>query len=200
MIGVVNYEAGNLRSVLNALTLAGIDYKIGNRPDELATCLGIILPGVGAAPGAMKSLRDHGLTEFLPALQVPFLGICLGMQILFEHSEEGNTKCLGIIPGTVDHFPPGKVKIPHMGWNEVERVVQSPLWDGIGQKAFFYFAHSFVVGVNGYTVAETSSGVAFSAAVRLQNFYGVQFHPEKSSHAGIQLLKNFDMICRSYRQ
>ena len=200
MIGVVDYEAGNLRSVTNALSAINVPYVLSADRGELSACSGIILPGVGAAPGAMNTLRARRLADFLPQLKMPVLGICLGMQILFDRSEEGNTPCLGVIRGSVQQLPSGKIKIPHMGWNDVSCVQQSLLWEGLNGKTFFYFAHSYIVPVCTNTIAGTDCGIPFSAAVREKNFYGVQFHPEKSAEAGLRLLKNFDALCRSSRQ
>ena len=198
MIGIIDYEAGNLRSVTNALSTIGIEFIVTAERERLASCSGIILPGVGAAPGAMNSLQKCGMTEFLPTLQIPLLGICLGMQVLFDRSEEGTTNCLGIIPGTIKQLRSHNVKIPHMGWNEVTCQHRTSLWEGIGHKSYFYFAHSFIAEVGECTIADTDCGIPFSAAVRSGNFYGVQFHPEKSGAPGLRILKNFAHLCRSH--
>ncbi len=199
MIGIVDYDAGNLRSVTNALSSAGIDHTVTAEREALASCDGIILPGVGAAPGAMRSLRDRMLDLFLRETRLPLLGICLGMQVLFERSSEGDTPGLGIIGGTVTGLPAGKVTIPHMGWNNVRRTASHLLWDGIPDRSFYYFAHSYAAPIGPSTTAETDCGIRFASAVHWNNAYGVQFHPEKSGPYGIQLLKNFDRICRSFR-
>ncbi len=196
MIGVVDYEAGNIRSVANALSAIQVPYVISAEQKLLACCRGIILPGVGAAPGALKSLVEGNIDSFLCKTTRPVLGICLGMQILYERSEEGDTSCLGIIPGKVMRLSSESVKIPHMGWNEVRFRGNSPLWTGISEGSFFYFAHSYVVSVGEQTIAETDCGMTFSAAIRYKNYYGVQFHPEKSGSDGLRILKNFEALCR----
>jgi glutamine amidotransferase len=200
MIGVVDYEAGNIASVSNAMKNIEIDFIVTSDARMLASCDGVILPGVGAAPGAVDSLRRRGLFDFLKNLRSPVLGICLGMQLLFESSEEGDTPCLGIVPETIrtlnGHIP----KVPHMGWNQVEFTVDTPLNQGVGRREFFYFAHSFSAPVVPSTVAVTDCGLMISAAIAVDNYVGVQFHPEKSGDAGLRILKNFESICRSYRQ
>jgi glutamine amidotransferase len=196
MIGIVDYEAGNIRSVTNALTTIETEFIVSGKPEILCGCSGIILPGVGAAPGAMRSLQRGGLAQFLTTVTVPFLGICLGMQILFDHSDEGDTDCLGVIPGNISALPEEKVKIPHIGWNEVIRLLPSPLWDEIPDNSYFYFANSYVASPGDGAIAVTDCGVTFTAAVQSGNFFGVQFHPEKSGSAGLTLLKNFVRLCR----
>ncbi len=200
MIGVVDYDAGNIASVKNALASLSIDFCVSSNVNELSRCGGLLLPGVGAAPGAMRSLREKGLVDFLQALRVPLLGICLGMQVLFEHSEEGDTDCLGILPGTIARLDGRSEKIPHMGWNDVAFTPNYPLAEGIGESTFFYFAHSYYVPVNGITTGTSDCGLTFAAAIGKSNFYGVQFHPEKSGAAGFRILKNFEALCRSYPQ
>ncbi len=200
MIGIVDYEAGNLRSVTNALESAGIGYTVADDIETLSSCDGIILPGVGAAPGAMRSLTACRLDVFLRETPLPLLGICLGMQVLFERSSEGDTPCLGILAGSVEGLPQGKVTIPHMGWNTVQYTLADPLWEGIPDGSFYYFAHSYVAPGGPTTVAETDCGIRFASAVHRNNIYGVQFHPEKSGEHGLRLLKNFDAICKSSRR
>jgi len=200
MIGIVDYEAGNIRSVANALASIGVQYRISSDRDELAACDGIILPGVGAAPKAMESLDANGLPDFLRSFAKPFLGICLGMELLYERSEEGDTPCLGVIPGRVLRFNSTAVKIPHMGWNKVDTINPTPLLNKTGDAGYFYFAHSFYSAVDEYTTGITESGHPFSSSVNRRNYFGVQFHPEKSGDAGLALLKNFDALCRSSRQ
>src|SRR5258706_4457302 len=155
MIGVVDYEAGNIASVCNALDAIHAKYSVSSDAAELAQCEGIILPGVGAAPGAMQSLRRRGLLTFLQSVEKPLLGICLGMQILFDSSEEGNTPCLGVLPGSIKKLSKSAEKIPHMGWNTVKFAVRHPLIEGIDPDAYFYFAHSFVVGLHDATIGTT---------------------------------------------
>ena len=200
MIGVVDYEAGNIASVSNALSALGAEFIVSGRSDDLSRCAGIILPGVGAATGAMQSLQQRDLVDFLRSVSVPFMGICLGMQVLYEHSAEGDTPCLGILPGTIKKLNVSAEKIPHMGWNRVEIIATHPLMNGIQSNDFFYFAHSYVAPVDDYTVGITSSGERFTAVVAKENYFGVQFHPEKSGASGLHLLKNFTERCSSFRQ
>lgn len=200
MIGVVDYEAGNIASVSNALSTLDAEFIVSSNADELSRCSGIILPGVGAASGAMQSLRERGLIDFLRSVRVPFMGICLGMQILYEHSAEGDTQCLGILPGTIKKLNISAEKIPHMGWNRVEIIAPHPLINGIPSNDFFYFAHSYVAPVDDCTIGITSSGERFAAVVTKENYFGVQFHPEKSGASGLHLLSNFIERCSSFRQ
>jgi glutamine amidotransferase len=195
MIGIVDYEAGNIASVSNALSTINADFVVSNDAKVLAGCSGIILPGVGAAPGAMASLAAIGIVDFLKSVTKPFLGICLGMQLLYESSEEGNTKCIGVLPGTVARFDSRAAKIPHMGWNVVERRKTIPLMDGLADSEHFYFAHSYYAGIQPSTVATTDIGFPFTSVVQSGNFTGVQFHPEKSGKAGFTLLRNFIASC-----
>ncbi len=198
MIGVVDYEAGNIASVRNALEAASASFIVTSRVNELARCRGILLPGVGAARAAMHSLSRRGLVEVFRKVEVPVLGICLGMQLLYERSEEWNTECLGILPGTVARLSAAVLKIPHMGWNRVE--FTGPLFDGEEPRpAHFYFAHSYAAPVSAATVATAECGTTIAAAVRHRNYYGVQFHPEKSGLAGLDLLKRFIALCESSR-
>ncbi|MCX7984230.1 MAG: imidazole glycerol phosphate synthase subunit HisH [Bacteroidetes bacterium] len=197
MVGIIDYEAGNIRSVVNALKVLGVQYVVSNNLNELMKATKIILPGVGEARSAMLSLQRVGLIEWIKNLNVPFLGICLGMQILFESSTERNTTCLGIVNGTIDHFSVAnkKLKIPHMGWNDVHIIRDSPLFAHIPSGTYFYFVHSYFAPRTDVTIGETTYGVPFASAIHYKNFYGVQFHPEKSSTSGLQLLKNFVELC-----
>ncbi len=199
MIGVIDYEAGNLASVTNALRSIGASVVVSSDARELARCSGIILPGVGAAPLAMESLIRHDLAGFIRALEAPFLGICLGMQVLYDESREGNTTCLGIVPGTVEEFDARASRVPHMGWNEVTFTSDDPTAP-LGCNAHFYFAHSYYAPIGPATSATTECGVSVSAAIKKDNYYGVQFHPEKSGPAGLLLLRNFCSLCESSRQ
>lgn len=195
MIGIIDYGAGNIRSVGNALERLGAKYFVSNAIDELKKADKLILPGVGEARNAMESLDRVGLINWLRDVRVPFLGICIGMQILFEHSAERDTRCLGILSGGVTKFDQTKIKVPHMGWNEVRLRNSNPLFHAIHDGEFFYFVHSYRA-----LVVKETTGVAeyqsdFSAAVQKGNFYGVQFHAEKSGAAGFQVLKNFVELC-----
>ena len=196
MIGLVDYASGNIASVSNALKAIGVQYIVSSEPSELGRCSGIILPGVGAAPGAMAALRRSGLDSYLTSCEVPLLGICLGMQILYRSSEEGNTTCLGLLPGVVKKFDRANQKVPHMGWNECSLLKNHRLMDGIRVNEFFYFAHSYYVESDELPVSVAKHGNVFPAVVARGNLYGTQFHPEKSGSAGLTLLRNFDALCR----
>ena len=192
MIAIIDYEAGNIRSVENALERLGADYLLTADPERIAQADHVILPGVGEAAAAMRSLRSRGLDRLIPTLRQPVLGICIGLQLMCRHSEEGDTPCLGVFDHAVRRLAdePG-LKIPHIGWNTVE-AVSSPLLDGLGAGTWFYFVHSYAAGPGPDTQAETRYGTqAFSAVLGRDNFYGTQFHPEKSGSVGERLLKNF---------
>lgn len=200
MIGVVDYEAGNIASVSSALSTVGAEFTVSGKSETLSSCSGIILPGVGAAPGAMASLQERGLQEFLKSTRIPLLGICLGMQLLYDESEEGPTRCLGVIPGTVKKFDRQLSKVPHMGWNVVRQRSAIPLMEGIAAIEYFYFAHSYYAQADHRTVAETEESFPFASVVQEDNYLGVQFHPEKSGRAGLSVLKNFVAVCKSFRR
>lgn len=195
MIGIIDYGAGNMRSVRNALKRLGVHCFISNDAEELKTATKLILPGVGEARTAMESLNRTGLMEWLRNVRVPFLGICLGMQLLFEESAERRTTCLGIVSGKIVPFNPAQLNVPHMGWNQVTMQTSNPLFAGVPQNAFFYFAHSYYAPHLPETIGVTEYGIPFSSAVQKDNFYGVQFHPEKSGEVGLQLLHNFVERC-----
>lgn len=191
MIAIINYEAGNLASVSNALKRLDEPHVITDKSHELNQADGIIFPGVGHAEPAMKSLQKNGLDRWLKQTTKPVLGICLGMQLLFESSEEGDSKGLGIIPGRLKKFDSTKAKVPHMGWNTFKEIHAHPLVDCFGKEQYFYFVHSYYAPENDYTVATCNYIEEFSAVVCKDNFMGVQFHPEKSGQAGSLLLQNF---------
>ena len=195
MIAVVDYGAGNVQSVLNALDDLKVQYIVSNKEPEIYHADKIIFPGVGEASFAMRKLHLNSLVTMLRVTKKPLLGICLGMQLLSEKSNEGNTCCLGVVPGTCVKFDETKVKVPHMGWNEVKIDMNSILFDGIEDGAHFYFANSYYLPVCDYTIASSVYDVTFAAAVQRNNYYGVQFHPEKSGEAGIKLLTNFIEKC-----
>jgi imidazole glycerol-phosphate synthase subunit HisH len=197
MIGIVNYGAGNIRSVSNALNRLSVPHFVSNNCIELNQADKLIFPGVGEARSAMDALVRAGLDDWLKNVSVPFLGICLGMQLLFEHTTERATDCLGIISGTNEQFNSGKsqLKVPHMGWNQVQQNGGSPLFSGIKSSENFYFVHSYYAPVVPATIGITDYNVQFTSAIQYKNFYGVQFHPEKSSKVGLQLLKNFIELC-----
>jgi glutamine amidotransferase len=195
MIGIIDYGAGNIRSVGNALDRLGQAYFVSRDITDLQRATKLILPGVGEARSAMESLGQIGLLRWLTTIKTPFLGICIGMQILFEHSDERDTACLGLVPGRISRFDDTKFKVPHIGWNRVNVTAPSRLFDGIRDNDYFYFVHSIRAPLGPSTIGATTYGEAFSAAVQKQNFYGVQFHTEKSGAAGIQVLKNFVELC-----
>ncbi len=195
MIGIIDYGAGNIRSVGNALERLRVEFFVSQDADRLSDATKLILPGVGEARSAMDALKRGGLLQWLRTVQVPFLGICIGMQILFEHSDERDTECLGIVPGRIGKFRAEALKVPHMGWNQVHLTTHSPLFTGIRDNEFFYFVHSFYAPVVRDSIGVTGYGTEFSAAVQRGNYYGVQFHAEKSGSAGLQVLKNFVERC-----
>ena len=191
-VAVIRYNAGNIQSVLFALERLGIQAKVTEDANEIRRASHVIFPGVGAANSAMPHLRARGLDELICSLQQPFLGICLGMQLMCRHSEEGDTDCLGIFDIPVKKFAAGigELKIPHMGWNSLGKV-RSALLHELPETNSVYFVHSYYAPVAGTTVATCTHGVEFSAALQKDNFMGVQFHPEKSAETGEQILKNF---------
>jgi len=195
VIGIIEYGAGNVRSVCNALERLGVGFFVSAKVDELERARKLILPGVGEARSAMDALGHSGLPDWLSTVTKPFLGICIGMQILFDHSDERETPCLGLVPGRVRRFQGERLKIPHMGWNSIVNCRPSPLFQGIADGEYFYFVHSYHAPVVGHTTAVAHYQVDFSAAVQRDNFYGVQFHVEKSGSAGSQVLRNFVTLC-----
>lgn len=191
MIALIDYDAGNTASVANALDKLGYEFLLTNRETDICKSDKVIFPGVGEASFAIKQLHRYNLVNLLRIVKKPLLGICLGMQLMAEFSTEGNVPCLGVVPGTVEKFDASKVNVPHMGWNEVMQKKESKLFNGIKDGEFFYFANSYYLPVNEYTTAAASHGVDFTAALEKDNYYGIQFHPEKSGDAGLKLLKNF---------
>ena len=189
MIAIVKYNAGNVRSVLNALERLGVEAVVTDDPAILKSAEKVIFPGVGEAGTAMRYLRERGLDKVLTGLTQPFLGICLGMQLMCSHSEEGDTPGLGIFPERVRRFPEGE-KVPHMGWNELENL-KSPLMGNLPHGSDVYFVHSYFAEAGPDCIATTTYGLPFAAAMAKQNFYGVQFHPEKSGEVGRRILGNF---------
>ncbi|MBI2853152.1 MAG: imidazole glycerol phosphate synthase subunit HisH [Chloroflexi bacterium] len=194
-IAVIDYGAGNLRSVINAITRLGYQPRVTRCAEDILAAQMVILPGVGAAGTAMTNLAKLGLIGIIRRLAEenrPFLGICLGLQVLFEETEEGGgAKCLGIFPGKVRRLPPG-LKIPHMGWNQVKQRVVHPVFDGIPDNADFYFVHSYyAVPEDGTVIAgETDYGITFCSAVARGNLVATQFHPEKSGELGLKIYAN----------
>jgi len=200
MIAIVDYDVGNIKSVLFAMRRIGAEARLTSDPDKLADADGIILPGVGAFSAAIAGLESRGLRKVLvqeAKSEKPFLGICVGHQLLFSESEErGRHTGLDLIPGRVRRFS-GRLKTPHMGWNKTYQKKQSPLFEGIEKGAFFYFAHSYyaVPADKTATLSTTDYGIEFSSAVQHKQIYGVQFHPEKSGEQGLKLLRNFRQCC-----
>ena len=197
MIGIIEYGAGNIRSVSNALNRLSVQHFISNERDELNKADILIFPGVGEARSAMDALTRVGLTDWLKEVSVPFLGICLGMQLLFDRTTERNTNCLGLLTGTNERFNSEQsvLKVPHMGWNQVQHKGNCSLFAGIAAGEYFYFVHSYYAPLVSVTIGTTEYGVQFTSALQQKNYYGVQFHPEKSGRIGLQLLKNFVELC-----
>ncbi len=186
---IVKYNAGNVRSVTCALNRLGVEPVLTDDPDRIRSADRVIFPGVGEASSAMNYLRKSNLDAVLKRLTQPFLGICLGMQLMCEWSQENNTDCLGIFNEKVLLFPPER-KVPHMGWNNLSEI-RSPLLTGITAEEYFYFVHSFYAAKGAETIASCDYSMEFSAALQNGNYYGLQFHPEKSSKAGERILRNF---------
>ena len=202
-VGIVDYDAGNLRSVINAVRKAGADPVISEKAEVLSTCSRIILPGVGEASTAMRKLKERGLDTFIPTLKVPVLGICIGLQLMCLSSDEGDTECMGIFPSRVKRITDlplsgteeERIKIPHMGWNTISPQGNgwgTPLLEGLGDSPYVYYVHSFAATLSEATLANTEyGGRTFSAVLGKDNFIGCQFHPEKSGPIGEIILKNF---------
>ena len=188
-LAIIKYNAGNIQSVLNALERLGLQAAVTDNPEKIRTADKVIFPGVGEASSAMKSLQKNNLDAVIKDLKQPMLGICVGMQLLCNHSEEGDTKCLGIFNQSVKKFT-GKEKIPQMGWNNIYDL-KSPLFKDVDENAYMYFVHSYYVELSEYTIAKSTYMTEYSAGLQKDNFYAVQFHPEKSSSAGEKILKNF---------
>jgi glutamine amidotransferase len=188
-IVIINYGAGNIQSIQFALQRLGFEGILSNNPSEIATADKIIFPGVGEASSAMKKLRESGLDKVIPNLKQPVLGICLGMQLMCNASEEGNTQGLGIFDVDVVKFS-NAVKVPQMGWNTIYNL-KSNLFQGISENEYMYLVHSFYAPKCAETIAFTDYEMEYSVALQKDNFYGVQFHPEKSGSKGEQILSNF---------
>ena len=196
MIGIVNYGAGNIFSLTAALDRIGVSYGMVNSKEDFEKYARIIIPGVGHAGAAMKKLQETGLVETILSLTKPVLGICVGMQLMTSFSEEGNADLLNIFPLKTLHFDNRIAeKVPHMGWNSVHVENDCPLFKNIPDNTYFYFVHSYYIEYNVVsTGASCTYGVDYSAAIQKENFFGVQFHPEKSGAAGEQLLINFSRL------
>jgi imidazole glycerol-phosphate synthase subunit HisH len=189
---IVDSGGANLASLSHALERLGAHSQVSDDAAVIAAAARVLVPGVGSALNAMQRLRARGLDRLLPSLRQPVLGICLGMQLLFERSEEGDTACLGILPGNVQRLTPAPgLPVPHMGWNSLTARRDDPLLAGIGADDWFYFVHSYAVRPNAATLACANYGADLAAVVRRENFWGAQFHPERSSDSGARLLANF---------
>lgn len=201
MIGIIKYSAGNIASVSNALDRLGSEYIVSDHLDELDKTHAILFPGVGHAAAAMNDLKARGIDRWLKQTNKPVLGICLGMQLFYESSEEGSSETLGLIPGELRKFDSSKAKVPHMGWNRFENKTDHPLLNGIDTKQFLYYVHGYYAPNNEYTIATCKYIHSFASVVAKDNYMGVQFHPEKSGRVGSLLLQNFlEMVKHSVKE
>jgi glutamine amidotransferase len=196
---IIKYNAGNIQSVLYALERIGVTAVVTDEPAEIGSADKVIFPGVGEASTAMDYLRERGLDELIRGLRQPVLGICLGMQLMCSYSEENDTECLGIFGEQVKKFVPGRegptadgtlLKVPQIGWNNICGL-QTPLFDGVAENSYCYFVHGYYAALGDHTIAQTNYVQPYSSGLRRDNFYGVQFHPEKSAQVGERILKNF---------
>lgn len=198
-VAIVNYNAGNVESVKNALNRLNVEPILTDDAEVLSSADRVIFPGVGEASSAMRFLREKRLNETIINLKQPVLGICLGMQLLCEFSEENDTKCLGILPYKVRKFESENLKIPQMGWNNICDL-KTGLFTDVAENSYVYFVHSFYVEAGRETIAVCDYAVKFSAAIRYRNFYAVQFHAEKSGAVGEKILENFLKINHPLRE
>ncbi|MBR5138172.1 MAG: imidazole glycerol phosphate synthase subunit HisH [Alistipes sp.] len=191
MIAIIDYKMGNLRSVENALKRLGAEFCVTADPAVIRAADKVLLPGVGNAAEAMHNLREAGLVEVIRSLRRPVLGICVGMQVMCRHSEEGDVECLNIFDAHVKRFKPAPdLKVPHMGWNQIGNL-ETKLFKGLEGGSYVYFVHSYYPELCPDTIATARHGVMFSAALKYENFYGTQFHPEKSGDVGERIIENF---------
>lgn len=191
-VALIDAGGANLGSVRYALERLGVEARLVRDADGLRGAGRVILPGVGAAPEGMARLRAQGLVEPLRQLQVPLIGICLGMQLLFEHSEEGDVECLGLLPGVVRRLSPATgIRVPHMGWNRLLPLRESRLLDGVPERAHAYFVHGYAAPLTPATVAASDHGGLFTAVLHQGLRCGAQFHPERSADTGARILRNF---------
>jgi glutamine amidotransferase len=189
MIAIIKYNAGNIQSVQNAVNRLEFDSIVTDQDEELLAADKVIIPGVGEARSAMKYLKERKLDQLIISLKQPVLGICLGLHLLCDFSDEGSTKCLGIFDAVVKKFPPFE-KVPHMGWNNFS-ALKGTLFKGVRADEDVYYVHSYYAEITDFTSAICDYVLPFSAAMHRENFYGVQFHPEKSADTGVKILKNF---------
>ena len=190
MIAILKYNSGNIMSVRVALQRLGHEAVISDDPDVISRADKVIIPGVGEASSAMNYLRERSLDTLIVSLKQPVLGICLGLQLMCSFSEENNTQCIGIFDSIVRRFPPG-ARVPHMGWNDFASLNDDPLLRGLKREDNVYYVHSYYAGVNEFTIAVCDYVLPFSAAMRRDNFFATQFHPEKSAETGALMLQNF---------
>lgn len=191
-IVIIKYNAGNIQSVLYALERIGATAEVTDEEEKIRNAGKVIFPGVGEASTAMQYLRERKLDELICSLRQPVLGICLGMQLMCRHSEENDTTCLGIFDEDVKKFPAGKagLKVPQIGWNNIY-ALRTPLFEGVPENSYGYFVHGYYAAEGPHSIALTDYGIRYSSALHRDNFYGVQFHPEKSAQAGERILRNF---------
>ena len=190
-IAIIKYNAGNVASVMYALDRIGQNYQLTDDHEQIKKADKVIFPGVGEASTAMAYLKEKGLDTLIKGLKQPVLATCIGMQLLCKHSEEGNVDCIGVFDVEVKKFISKDFKIPHVGWNSIEKRGENPLMKGLKEEEFVYFVHSFYAPVNEYTTAVCEYVQPFSAMLQKDNFYAAQFHAEISGRAGEQILKNF---------
>ena len=195
-LAIIKYNAGNIQSVITALERLGVAGEVTDDAEKIHAADKVIFPGVGEAGSAMRSLRQKNLDKTIKELKQPVLGICVGMQLLFEHSEESDTECLGIIPSKVKLFrseeisPDIPIKVPQVGWNDIYNL-KTDLFKNVPEHSYVYYVHSYYAEMNPYCIATTNYGLEYAGAVQKDNFYGVQFHTEKSAKVGELILKNF---------
>lgn len=187
---IIKYNAGNIQSVLFALERIGVNATVTDKIDEIQSADKIIFPGVGEASSAMRYLKERNLDKVITNATQPLLGICLGLQLLCRHSEENNTPCLNVFDVAVKRFQSSEMKVPHMGWNTINHL-KNPLFNGVKNNSYCYFVHSYYAALHENTIATSAYANEFSSALHKSNFYGVQFHPEKSADVGELILKNF---------
>jgi imidazole glycerol-phosphate synthase subunit HisH len=190
-LAIIKYNAGNIQSVLNALQRLGLEAEVTGDSEKIRAADKVIFPGVGEASSAMRSLKENNLDAIIKSLKQPVLGICVGMQLLCNHSEENDTNCLGIVPVEVRRFSSSlKLKVPQVGWNNIFEL-RSPLFNQIPESSYIYNVHSYYAEDSAYTIARCEYGIRYAAAIQKDNFYGVQFHTEKSAEVGDKIIKNF---------